>query len=141
MARKLIRTFFLVLLCLVLVTPQGWAAAGTPPAAPEEEKVTASKGGPRKQLATIVFAGLGGAVLGLSTLSFYGRPQDYLSNIGIGLALGIITGTIYVTYKAASKPDEFYGTPDKDKKTDLGPSQTSPGRAPPITVSLYRLSF
>lgn len=65
--------------------------------------------GPRKQLATIIFSGLGGAILGLSTLSFYGRPQDKLSNIAIGFAVGVIVGTSYVTYKAASDPRELYG--------------------------------
>jgi hypothetical protein len=60
-------------------------------------------------LATIIFAGLGGAVLGLSTLSFYGRPQDNLSNIAIGFAVGVIAGTTYVTYTAATNPQEFYG--------------------------------
>ncbi len=66
--------------------------------------------GPRRQLATIIFAGLSGAILGLSTLSFYGRPQERLSNIAVGFALGIFAGTIYTTYKAASKPQEFYGS-------------------------------
>ena len=65
--------------------------------------------GPRKQLATILFMGLGGAILGLSTLSFYGRPQDKLSNIAIGFAFGVIVGTTYVTYKAATNPQDFYG--------------------------------
>ncbi len=65
--------------------------------------------GPRRQLATIIFAGLSGAILGLSTLSFYGRPQDRLSNIAVGFALGIFAGTIYTTYKAAARPTEFYG--------------------------------
>ena len=65
--------------------------------------------GPRKQLATIVFAGLGGAILGLSTLSFYGRPQEKLQNIAIGGAFGIIAGTVFVTYKAATNPTELYG--------------------------------
>lgn len=60
--------------------------------------------GPRKQLATIVFSGLAGAVLGLSTLSFHGRPQDKLSNIAVGFAIGIIGGTIYTTYKQATQP-------------------------------------
>lgn len=68
-----------------------------------------SSSGPRKQLATILFMGLGGAVLGLSTLSFYGRPQDRLSNIAIGFAFGVIAGTSYVTYKAATNPQEIYG--------------------------------
>ena len=53
--------------------------------------------------------GLGGAVLGLSTLSFYGRPQDRLSNIAIGFAFGVIAGTTFVTYKAATNPSELYG--------------------------------
>lgn len=65
--------------------------------------------GARRQLATIIFAGLSGAILGLSTLSFYGRPQDRLSNIAVGFALGIFAGTIYTTYKAAAKPSDFYG--------------------------------
>ena len=60
--------------------------------------------GPRQQLATIIFAGLAGAILGLSTLSFYGRPQDKLSNIAIGFAVGVISGTVYTTYKAATRP-------------------------------------
>lgn len=71
-----------------------------------------SSGGPRRQLATIIYSGLGGAVLGLSTLSFYGRPQDKLSNIAVGFAVGVIVGTIAVTYSAATNPDEFYGLQD-----------------------------
>lgn len=79
------------------------------------------KFGPRRQLATIIFAGLGGAVLGLSTLSFYGRPQDKLSNIAFGFALGVIGGTIYATYSAAAKPQEFYnqGTFSEENKSNL----------------------
>ena len=64
--------------------------------------------GTRKQLATIIFSGLGGAILGLSTLSFHGRPQDNLSNIAVGFAIGIIAGTVYTTYKAATDPYEAY---------------------------------
>ncbi len=68
--------------------------------------------GPRKHLGNIVFAGLAGAVLGLSTLSFYGRPQDRLSNIAVGFAIGVIGGTMFSTYKAAAEPREFYGLTD-----------------------------
>lgn len=71
---------------------------------------SSSRGGPRRQLATILFAGLGGAVLGLSTLSFYGRPQDHLANIALGFAGGVILGTTIVTYRAATNPGDFYGT-------------------------------
>lgn len=83
------------------------ARAQTPAEASPRERAT--NAGPRKQLATIIFAGLGGAVLGLSTLSFYGRPQDKLSNIAIGFAFGVIGGTAYVTYNAATNPQDFYG--------------------------------
>ena len=64
--------------------------------------------GTRKQIATIIFAGLAGAILGLSTLSFYGRPQDKLSNIAVGFAIGVIGGTAYTTYQAASAPYDQY---------------------------------
>lgn len=84
------------------------------------QEATQAKAGPRRQLATIIFAGLGGAVLGLSTLSFYGRPQERLSNIAIGFAIGVIAGTIFVTYQTATKPREFYGLdqPLFDPKSD-----------------------
>ncbi len=85
----------------------------------ESSREKATHAGPRKQLATIVFAGLGGAVLGLSTLSFYGRPQDRLVNIAVGFAVGIITGTCYVTYKAAAHPEEFYGIQSWNETYDL----------------------
>ncbi|HVK61711.1 MAG TPA: hypothetical protein VM432_09185 [Bdellovibrionales bacterium] len=78
-----------------------------------------SASGPRKHLATILFAGLGGAVLGLSTLSFYGRPQEKLNNIAIGFAFGVIAGTGYVTYKAATAPSEFYGSPQSQLELEM----------------------
>ena len=78
------------------------------PAAAQAEGSNAARG-PRKRINYIVIAGLGGAVLGLSTLSFYGRPQEKLSNIAIGFAFGVIAGTIMTTYQAAADPKDFYG--------------------------------
>jgi hypothetical protein len=72
-----------------------------------QDNQTSTKAGPKKQLTVIFLAGLGGAVFGLSTLSFYGRPQAHLKNIAGGFALGIIVGTIYMTYNTASKPKEY----------------------------------
>lgn len=105
-----------VALCLAISTP---SFAQSPNDAPPPV------GGPRKQLATILYAGLGGAVLGLSTLSFYGRPQDKLSNIAIGFAVGIMAGTAIVTYGAATNPDEFYGTPSSQGRLEphFGPPE------------------
>ncbi|MCB9027296.1 MAG: hypothetical protein H6625_13325 [Bdellovibrionaceae bacterium] len=98
------------------------------------EKVPRVNSGPRKQLATIVFSGLAGAVLGLSTLSFHGRPQDKLSNIAVGFAIGIIAGTIYTTYKQATQP---YGATTLERElffADLDKVQL------PYDNSVYSLS-
>ena len=76
------------------------------------ERSTASGSGtsPRRAVATVMFAGLGGAVLGLSTLSFYGSPQEHIGNIWTGLALGIIGGAVYVTSQSrASSYDQDLG--------------------------------
>ncbi len=70
------------------------------------DSITYPDNHPRKQMATIVISGLGGGILGLSTLSFYGRPQDHLNNIAIGFAMGVLVGTSYVTYRAARDPYE-----------------------------------
>lgn len=49
------------------------------------------------QVARIMVAGLGGAVFGVSTLSFYGKPQEHLGNVAIGAVLGLALGATYVT--------------------------------------------
>lgn len=92
-------------LCVALagLLPPAWGASGT-----AGRNSGAATQGTKKQLSVIVFAGLAGAILGLSTLSFYGRPQDKLNNIAIGAAVGIIGGTIYTTFKAATEPRDFY---------------------------------
>ena len=78
----------------MIFPPQLWA----------QQRSSASSVSPRKQMATIIYSGLGGLVLGLSTLSFYGRPQDHMENIGVGFAVGVIVGAAYTTYRAASTP-------------------------------------
>lgn len=63
---------------------------------------------------------VGGAVLGLSTLSFVEEPGDHLKNIVVGAAVGIILGVGMVAYMAATKNKGIYeeGTyllnPNKD---------------------------
>lgn len=93
--------------CLVSVTISV-SSVGYAQPQPQRNVEKAELHGTRKQLATIIFSGLGGAILGLSTLSFHGRPQDNLSNIAVGFAVGIISGTVYTTYKAATDPYEAY---------------------------------
>lgn len=54
----------------------------------------------------VAVAGAGGAVLGLSTLSFVEKPSKHVSNIWTGAALGIIAGVIFVAYNSAQKGSE-----------------------------------
>ena len=53
-------------------------------------------------------SGLGGAVLGLSTLSFVEEPGDHLKNILIGASLGIMSGVAFVGYNTANKGRDLY---------------------------------
>lgn len=64
-------------------------------------------------LLVVVGAGLGGAVLGLSTLSFYDTPSKHLTNIWTGAAIGIIAGVIFVAVSHAQKAqNDFASTKD-----------------------------
>lgn len=51
-------------------------------------------------------AGAGGAILGLSTLSFYDKASKHISNVWTGAAIGIIAGVIFVAYSSAQKGSE-----------------------------------
>ena len=108
MAKVILSIFLSVALLVSSTSAMAQAAAGN-----------SSTQGTKKRINYIVVAGLGGAVLGLSTLSFYGRPQDKLSNIAIGFAFGVIAGTIMTTYQAASDPKEFYGLNKESAKAEI----------------------
>ena len=77
------RIFLGFLLGIVLLTGQTQAQ-------------TSTMSGFRRNFAIVAFAGIGGAVLGLSTLSFYGTPQDHVDNITTGFLLGLAGGFVYV---------------------------------------------
>ncbi|MFZ9001078.1 MAG: hypothetical protein ACO20H_07220 [Bacteriovoracaceae bacterium] len=57
---------------------------------------------------TVVGVGVGGAIIGLSTLSFAEHPKDNLKNIVIGGAIGIILGVGIVAYKHATETQNVY---------------------------------
>jgi hypothetical protein len=74
-------------------------------------------------------------------LSFYGRPQDNLSNIAIGFAVGVITGTVIVTYRAATNPAEFYGAQFRpDQSIEKSIHLTSVQDVTPLKMN-YTFSF
>lgn len=55
----------------------------------------------KRTIATVIFSSLGGAVLGLSTLPFYGEPQEHANNITTGALIGLAAGIGYVAYDSS----------------------------------------
>ena len=70
----------------------------------------------KRDVLTIGGLGLGGAVLGLSTLAFVDDPRDNLKNIAIGGAVGIILGVGVVAYSHATEGNLYYESYQIDSK-------------------------
>lgn len=87
---------FLLLLKFIIFTP---VMAQDNPAADVLKNTQAD-------ILIVAGAGVGGAILGLSTLSFMDRPSKHVSNIWTGAALGVIAGVIVVAYNSAQKGSE-----------------------------------
>lgn len=124
-------------LSLVFASPVSFAAGG----GKNDKTAQTTTQGPRRHLTTIVMAGLAGAILGLSTLSFYGRPQDRLSNIAAGFAIGIIIGAGYTTYKAATEPKEFYSWREANPEGWLLANENQFAKAAPANVPRANFVF
>lgn len=60
----------------------------------------------QNDILTVAGAGVGGAVLGLSTLSFVNEPSKHLPNIWTGAAIGVIVGVVFVAFNSAQKNSE-----------------------------------
>lgn len=61
----------------------------------------------KRNTAIILFSSLGGAILGLSTLSFYGEPENHLGNITTGAAVGAGLGVAYVFSRPRQPQNSF----------------------------------
>ncbi len=61
----------------------------------------------KKDLIVITGCGLGGAILGLSTLSFVDEPEDHYKNIIVGGAIGVIAGVIVVASLQANRTGNY----------------------------------
>ena len=69
----------------------------------------------KRTTATILFSSIGGGVLGLSTLSFYGKPQEHTDNITTGVLVGFIAGLSYVVYDSYSQSQSYYQLNENQK--------------------------
>ncbi len=90
----------LVLVLQMLVMSAGFAAEE---GGSEEDDIVKNT---QNDVLLVAGAGLAGAVLGLSTLSFVDKPSKHISNIWTGAAIGIIAGVIFVAYNSAQKSSE-----------------------------------
>lgn len=86
----------------------------------------------KRNVATVFFSTLGGAVLGLSTLSFYGEPQEHTDNITLGAALGMVAGVGYLSYQSQKPLSQSYEYSDfnewdqKNKRASLYKNKALP---------------
>jgi hypothetical protein len=120
MIQKLIK---MTVICCAVLALAGQSFAQNAAGSSASDQRGKGMAGPRRQLATIVFAGLGGAILGLSTLSFYGSPQNNLQNIPIGFGIGLIAGITFATARVIANPQELYGIkPGLEEETAHGNS-------------------
>lgn len=58
----------------------------------------------KRGTAIVLFSAVGGAILGVSTLSFYGRPQEHTGNITTGALVGLLAGGGYVIWENTRQP-------------------------------------
>ncbi len=70
----------------------------------------------KRDIFTIGGLGLGGAVLGLSTLAFVDDPKANLKNVAIGGAVGIILGVGIVAISHATEGNMYYESYNSDPK-------------------------
>jgi hypothetical protein len=85
-----------VLLLSFLLSPQLYA---------QQQQNTYSNSGRnfKRGVAAVMFSTIGGAVLGLSTLSFYDKPQEHTNNITVGALIGLVAGVGYVVYDSSRR--------------------------------------
>ena len=95
--RIVLRLTFSLALCLALF-------ARTVKAQTEESSVGGSPLEIKNAMGTILVSGLVGGILGLSTLSFYDRPEDNIRNIFFGAGGAMMIATIYMTMIVANSP-------------------------------------
>ncbi len=79
-------------------------------------------------------AGAGGAVLGLSTLSFVDEPSDHSKNILIGGAIGVVIGVIVVVYLQATETTQNFDSSPLQSQLIREEAPTNPFFRPPAVA-------
>ncbi|KHD88113.1 MAG: hypothetical protein OM95_10695 [Bdellovibrio sp. ArHS] len=92
----------------------------------------------KRNIATVLFSSLGGAILGLSTLSFYGEPEEHTDNITTGALIGFAAGLGYVIYdssRPAAKAYDYSNVFDQELKSRRALAYTA--KAPALVQFSY----
>ncbi|MBX3039876.1 MAG: hypothetical protein KF789_04095 [Bdellovibrionaceae bacterium] len=55
----------------------------------------------KRGAAIVMFSGLAGGVLGLSTLSFYGNPEEHTENVTTGALIGMLGGAGFLLWESS----------------------------------------
>ena len=85
----------------------------------------------RRTTAMVLFSGIGGGLLGLSTLSFYGDPKEHTGNITWGGLIGLVAGAGYVVYENYPHfekkriSNDYYGMFAPEEMQKKGPTLSS----------------
>ena len=85
----------------------------------------------RRSTALVLFSGIGGGILGLSTLSFYGDPKEHTANITWGALFGLVAGAGYIIYENSPSlhktriTNDYYGLFDPTQMQKKGPTLSS----------------
>lgn len=133
---KIFRIFlFFILLTGCLQANVSWAQSyetQSPLLSPAAKRI-------KRDFTTVIFSSLAGGILGLSTLSFYGQPQDHTVNITTGILLGFAGGLGYVIYARTEvnrKPLPSYQSIDS-----IDGALNLPKRPPSPTYIAYSWEF
>lgn len=101
------------ILCILLVLFMSFQAfaQGAPAEAPAEGGADATNDPIVKQTVSdvgiVVGMGAAGAIVGLSTLSFYEKPKEHWKNVTMGGAIGVILGVAVVAYLQATRTQDY----------------------------------
>ena len=99
----MLKNFFVIIISFVIVNVPNLSNCHA-----QDATVEALVEDTKTDILIVVAGGLGGAILGLSTLSFVDEPKKHTRNIIMGSSIGIIAGVAFVAYNQANKSQEMF---------------------------------
>lgn len=79
--------------------------------------------------------------MGLSTLSFYGKPQEHTDNITTGVLIGFLAGVSYVMYDNYQQRSGLKELKPLPNYALVNTSSSPPKRGPELSWPLFTLTY